>query len=232
MLPLNPKQRRNQKRSPLISEDRTSEAIDRINYFLKFDINRNIYDRTRVDSEQNIEINDKLLELYILLNDETHIVKTAEYLLNITYDIKYATYIKEILSPTEWEDFVELYYNNITNKEIASYSPAIPKLLIFDEQFDRLFEYLKMYSHIFDLEDVDKILFERFPDENAALYYNKIAEQLKTNRGYDSYRSICDNIKRIIENGYQAQAVLIINQLKSEFNRLSNLKSMLIDIRL
>jgi hypothetical protein len=211
----------------LISEDKVSEAIDRINYFLKFDIKRSSYDKSIVDSEQKLELNQKLLELYFIVKDNSNIVKTAEYLFSFTYDIKYATYIKDILSPAEWGDFVELYYDSINNKDLVYYSPSIPKLLAFDEQFDRLFEYLKQHTRIYDLKDIDKILFERFPDETAALYYRKMAEYLKDNRGYDSYRSICDYIERIIEIGYPTQASMIIDQLKLEFTRLSNLKPLL-----
>lgn len=215
----------------LISEGKIKEAIDHILYYLKFHVVRERYSKDILDKKQDIEIHEKLLELYSNIKNVKKIIKTAEHLLERTENLDYFDAIQSVLTIAEWEVYLKEYISRKTEPKYVHYSKIIAKLFIQEEQFDRLFEYLKKYANMRNLENIDELLFEKFPDETAALYYKKLSEYLKSNNDYDTFSNISYWIRRIIQIGYQEHANMIIEQLKSEFHKMNSLKFMLDAIR-
>ncbi len=215
----------------LISEGKIQEAIERINFYIKNHIVRDSYSKKIYDDKQNVEIHEKLLELYRSINDVKMIVKIAEYLLELTINMEYTDIIKSVLTPSEWETYYIKYISKRSEAKFVCFSTIIVKLLIQEEQFDRLFEYLKKHANMRNLEEIDEILFEKFPEETAALYYKKISEYLKSNKDRNTNDNVVYYIKGIMKLGYREHACMIIEQLKSEFHKIHSLTSMLDSIR-
>lgn len=211
----------------LISEGKIKEAIEHILYYLKFHVVRERYSKDILDKKQDIEIHEKLLELYTGIKNVKKIIKIAEHLLERTENLDYFDAVKSVLSSTEWEVYLKKHIDQKTEAKYVRYSKIIVKLFIQEEQFERLFEYLKKYANMRNLESIDELLFEKFPDETAALYYKKLSEYLKSNNDYNTYSNISSWIRRIIQIGYQEHANMIIEQLKSEFHKMNSLKFML-----
>lgn len=159
-----------------------------------------------------------LLNIAEIQNETEKIIKYATYLILKSKDRvqEYLTILQNNIHPNDWNNFVDQLISDILKMDFKSYETVLSTLLIREERWEELLTVAQKTNSLRYLEEYEKILSSRYPQEMGEKYSEFIQEYLKQNVGRDHYQLMCRSIRRMKKWGPSEIVIALIEKLRQQ----------------
>lgn len=159
-----------------------------------------------------------LLNIAEIQNETEKIIKYATYLILKSKERvqEYLTILQNNIHPNDWNNFVDQLISDILKMDFKSYETVLSTLLIREERWEELLTVAQKTNSLRYLEEYEKILSSRYPQEMGEKYSEFIQEYLKENVGRDHYQLMCRSIRRMKKWGPSEIVIALIKKLRQQ----------------
>jgi hypothetical protein len=162
---------------------------------------------------------DWLLKIAQQRNDRNTIITHARYLLKqANRDHKYYYRIlKENVDPVEWASFTDELIHQLSDQKRWGDPYLVAWICIEEERWNILLKVCESSFTLNGIQEYEKHLAKRFPEELAAIYKRKILELLDRGTGRNHYQEATRFIRRMKKFGANSQADELITLIRQKY---------------
>ncbi|MEI6061695.1 MAG: hypothetical protein WCR72_13375, partial [Bacteroidota bacterium] len=175
---------------------------------------------------------DYLLKVSVIQNDTEQILKYARHLFIRGNRVKkpYFDLIKKHTRPENWEIALAAIIKDISADNRWDGNPLIADLYIWEEQWEKLFDFVKSNISLDKLETYEKHLMNDYADEISDLYQLAIFKYMENNISRDHYQNACRYLRRMIKMGARVKANYVIQELRKLYPKRKALMEELLKV--
>ena len=127
--------------------------------------------------------------------------------------------MKSNINPKNWKQFVNNLIEDIIKLKSSNNVDLIINILVLEERWNELTEYLNSIHYYMRFEYLDKLIQNYKTEEVAEVYAKIIFLYLNYFKGDDYNNNATKGLKKLIENGFVEKSTLLIKNLKIVFPR-------------
>jgi hypothetical protein len=175
---------------------------------------------------------DYLLEVSIIRNDTEQILKYARHLFVHGNRVKkpYFDLLKKHVIPENQEIAIAGIIKDISADNRWGGNPLIADIYIWEEQWEKLFSFVKSNISLHLLETYEKYLVNDFAGEISELYQMAILKYMENNISRDHYRNACRYLRRMMKMGARMKANEVIQELRKLYPKRKALMEELLKV--
>src|ERR1017187_3795957 len=164
---------------------------------------------------------DNLYKIAILQDDKSKIIEYArKQFIDVNRTKKqYYDMMKSTVESGEWKDFVEELINDIGKQISWVAREQIPIVFIYEEYWERLFDYVKKNPRIHIIEQFEKYLIKDYRKELADLYEQEALSYLNLGSGRNHYQTFCHYLRHLIKLSSRERVDSLIAFLQNEYKK-------------
>lgn len=160
-----------------------------------------------------------LLRAYVYKEDDENVIKYArELFLNSNREKEqYYNLLKSTIPGEEWDDFMDQLIQDVLNNHYRGDYYFIAQVYIWEEKWDRLFDFVQKNLSLSILAEYEKYLMKDYGSEIPGLYQSAIFDYLENNVGRNFYQTVCRNLRKLIKMGYREKVDLMIRDIRKMY---------------
>jgi len=164
---------------------------------------------------------DNLYKIAILQEDKAKIIAYARTQFIDANRTKkpYYDMMKSTVETSEWKDFVEELLKELSKNMSWVAREQIPNVYIYEEYWERLFEFVKKNPRIHTIELYEKYLIPDYRNQLADLYEKEVLSYINLGSGRSHYQTFCHYLRHLVKLSSRERVDRLIAFLRNEYKK-------------